>query len=136
MPTSRRRFLANAAALPIAFRGRSDRFDQFRRHFKGTIVAPGDENYDRARAVASLNPSTDKKPKLIARCANADDVARALEFAQQQSLEIAVRGGGHDVLGASVCEGGIVIDLAPMNAIHIDPIRRRRASKPARDPAI
>src|SRR5262249_9772586 len=125
MPISRRAFLANAAVVPIAFRSRSDRLSRFCSHFKGAIVAPGDQDYDQARAVASLNPRTDKHPQLIARCANTDDIVRALEFAQEQSLEIAVRSGGHDLLGASVCEGGIVIDLALMRAIRIDPIHRR-----------
>lgn len=121
---TRRAFLANAAVLPFAFRGGPDPLAQFRRRFKGSIVVPGDGDYDRARATASLNPRTDKRPTLIARCVDMDDVARALEFAQEQALEIAVRGGGHDVLGSSVCEGGIVLDLAPMTAIHIDPARR------------
>ena len=124
VPTSRRTFLAGVAALPIAFGRRPDPSNQFRRHFKGAIVVPGDAEYDRARAVASLNPRTDKRPQLIARCVSGDDVARALEFAREQSLEVAVRGGGHDLLGASVCEGGMVIDLGSMKAIGIDPARR------------
>jgi len=74
--------------------------------------------------VASVNPRTDRRPRLIARCANTDDVVHALEFGRAHSLEIAVRAGGHDVLGASVCDDGIVIDLSRMNAIRIDPSTR------------
>ena len=125
MSISRRTFLANAAALPIALRGRTDPLGQLRRHFKGTLVVAGEPEYDRVRAVASHNPQTDKHPKLIARCVSEDDVAHALGFAREQSLEIAVRGGGHDLLGASVCEGGIVIDLGPMKGIRVDPTRQR-----------
>ena len=84
----------------------------------------GDADYDRIRAIASVNPSTDKRPRLIARCSNADDVARAIEFGRAQALEIAVRAGGHDVLGGSVCEDGIVIDVSRMTAIVVDAGRR------------
>ncbi|HMF98975.1 MAG TPA: FAD-binding oxidoreductase [Vicinamibacterales bacterium] len=121
----RRAFLVSAAVLPFAPRRRTDPLRRFRDRFTGSIIVPGDAEYDSARAVVSLNPRTDKRPRLIARCANADDVARALEFGREQSLEIAVRGGGHDLLGASACDGGIVIDLSPMKAIRIDPSRRR-----------
>jgi FAD/FMN-containing dehydrogenase len=92
--------------------------------FKGSIIVRGDADYDRSRAVASVNPSTDKHPRLIARCSTAGDIARAIEFGRAQALEIAIRAGGHDVLGASVCEDGIVIDVSRMKAIVIDPGRR------------
>lgn len=98
--------------------------EKFRAGLKGQLIVAGDPGYDRARAVASFNPTTDKHPQLIVRCANREDVARAVSFAREQSIEVAVRGGGHDVLGASVCEGGMVIDLSPMKDIHIDPTNR------------
>lgn len=98
----------------------ADRFVRFRNKFKGTVTLPDDADYDRTRAPASFNPRTDKHPSFIARCMNADDIVSALEFARTQSLEIAVRAGGHDLLGASVCEGGIVIDLSQMKSIVID----------------
>jgi FAD/FMN-containing dehydrogenase len=120
---SGRDFLAIAATSVGAFR-RADPLIRFRQSLAGTIVLPGDVDYDGARAVASVNPRTDKRPRLIARCANADDVARTIEFGRTQSLEIAVRAGGHDLLGASTCDGGIVIDLSRMNVIHIDSARR------------
>jgi len=89
----------------------------------GRLIVPGDEEYDSARRLASFNPTTDKHPQAIVRCATADDVARAVVFTREHGVEVAVRSGGHDVLGASVCDG-LVIDLSTMNAIHADPERR------------
>lgn len=128
MSMNRREFLtvAGVTAIGAAYGSNSlaqsapDSLAQFQNKFKGTIILPGDAAYDRARAVASFNPRTDKHPLLIARCLNADDVVRALEFAGKQSLEVAVRAGGHDLLGASVCEGGIVIDVSQMKSIVVD----------------
>jgi FAD/FMN-containing dehydrogenase len=128
MSMNRREFLTAAsfaAASAICRSSQSAQTEpssltQFRNRFSGTIILPGDTNYDRARMIASFNPRTDKHPGLIARCLNADDVVRALEFARKQSLEIAVRAGGHDLLGASVCEGGIVIDVSQMKSISVD----------------
>jgi FAD/FMN-containing dehydrogenase len=128
MPISRRDFIACAGIASIGsvcrpdglLEFQADRFVQFRNKFKGTVILPGNAEYDRARAPASFNPRTDKHPRFIARCMNADDIVSALEFARMQSVEVAVRSGGHDPLGASVCEGGIVIDLSEMKSIVID----------------
>src|SRR5438105_1220719 len=124
MSISRRVFLAGAAIVTVRATVRADPLADFRRAFKGSIVVPGDADYDRARAIASMNPTSDKHPRLIARCANADDVARAIEFGRGQSLPIAVRAGGHDVLGASVCDDGIVIDVSQMKSVVVDAGRR------------
>jgi FAD/FMN-containing dehydrogenase len=123
MSISRRDFLAAAGIVAVGSRRRTDPIAQLRTAFKGSIVLPGDADYDRARAIASVNPRSDKRPRIIAQCANADDVARAIEFARAQSLEMAVRAGGHDLLGASVCDG-IVINVSRMKSIAIDPERR------------
>ncbi len=124
MSITRRTFLAGAGLVSLRTARYGDPLAKFRKSFKGSIVVRGDADYDRIRAVASVNPSTDKRPRLIARCSNADDVARAIEFGRAQALEIAVRAGGHDVLGASVCEDGIVIDVSRMKAIAIDAAHR------------
>ena len=97
---------------------------KFSQRFKGQVILPGDSDYELARGVASFNPSTDKHPRIIARCANSSDVAQSIHFARDHSLEVAVRAGGFDVLGASVCEGGMVIDLSRMKAISIDSQQR------------
>jgi hypothetical protein len=124
MSISRRTFLAGAGLVSLGTARRADPLAEFRNEFKGSIIIRGDADYDRIRAVASVNPSTDKRPRLNARCVNADDVARAIEFGRAQALEIAVRAGGHDVLRASVCDDGIVIDVSRMKAIVIDAGRR------------
>jgi FAD/FMN-containing dehydrogenase len=138
MLIGRRDFIACAGVVAIgsAYRPdgllefQADRFVRFRNKFKGTVILPGEADYDRARAPASFNPRTDKHPGFIARCTNADDIVSALEFARAQSLEIAVRSGGHDSLGASVCEGGIVFDLSRMKSIVIDPEHRTARVEP------
>jgi FAD/FMN-containing dehydrogenase len=66
----------------------------------------------------------DQRPAVIVRCAGAPDVARALEFAQNQNLPLAVRGGGHNRAGFSVCDGGVVIDLSGMNRVEVDAGKR------------
>lgn len=95
-------------------------FAALRSSFKGELIFPSDAQYERARRGASFNPTTDSHPALIARCNDAGDVARALEFAALAKLEIAVKAGGHDVLGASVRTNGIVIDVSGMKRVEID----------------
>jgi FAD/FMN-containing dehydrogenase len=89
----------------------------------GRLLGPGDEDYDETRAV--WNAMVDRRPQLIARCANRDDVTAAVRFAREQDLEVGVRCGGHGVLGLAVPEGGLMIDLTPMGAVRVDAERRR-----------
>src|SRR5438128_1253666 len=70
---------------------------QFRRSLAGHLILPADSSYDSARRTFSWNPKTEKHPAMIVRCAASSDVARAIEFARTHNIEIAVRGGGHDV---------------------------------------
>ncbi len=95
---------------------------QLRSIFSGALIAPGDTDYDVARAV--WNGMIDKHPALIARCTCVADVVAAVSFAREEQLAIAVRGGGHHVAGHATCDGGIVIDLSPMKDIHVDPTAR------------
>jgi len=92
----------------------------FRASLKGSLLAPADEDYEAARHV--WNGMINKHPALIARCADTADVARAVTFARERELLLAVRGGGHSFPGYSTCDGGLVIDLSPMRsvAIHAD----------------
>jgi FAD/FMN-containing dehydrogenase len=87
--------------------------------FSGDLILPGDPRYDRSRSV--FNAMIDRRPALIAGCTTTADVAAAVGFARESGLVVAVRGGGHSVAGLSVCEGGIVIDLAGLNGIDVDP---------------
>jgi FAD/FMN-containing dehydrogenase len=89
--------------------------------FDGQLVRPSDPDYDQARRV--WNGMIDKYPALIARCTGTADVVAAVNFARENKLLVAVRGGGHNVAGYATCDGGIVIDLSPMNAVRVDPAR-------------
>jgi FAD/FMN-containing dehydrogenase len=88
------------------------------RAFGGTLIAPGDAGYDEARTV--FNAMIDKRPALIARCRDVEDVKTAIAYARRHALPVAVRCGGHSVTGASVCDGGVVVDLGAMNAVTVD----------------
>ena len=92
--------------------------DTLREQFGGTLLSPGDPEYDAARPV--WNAMIDKRPAVIARCASADDVAAALRFGGDQGVQVAVRGGGHSAAGKGTCDDGIVIDLSPMNDVTVD----------------
>lgn len=87
--------------------------------FAGTLVTPGDDNYDQARAL--FNAMIDKRPGLIAQCRNESDVEAVVEFVRDADFDVAVRCGGHSVAGHSSCDDGLVIDLSPMRAVHVDP---------------
>lgn len=98
------------------------RLRELKRHFRGHLIEPDDARYDDERRV--WNGSIDRRPALIARCARVTDVVAALDLARQTGMPVAVRSGGHSFPGASVCDGGLVIDLAPMKRIQIDPVTR------------
>jgi FAD/FMN-containing dehydrogenase len=90
--------------------------------FSGQLLRPGDAGYDEARRVH--NGMVDKKPALIARCRGVADVVDAIKIARDFGLEVAVRGGGHNVAGRATVEGGLMIDLSLMKGIHVDSTRR------------
>jgi FAD/FMN-containing dehydrogenase len=90
--------------------------------FQGRLIRPGDHEYDAARSV--YNGAIDRHPALIARCAGVDDVARAIAFARDRELPLAVRGGGHHGAGLGTCDDGVVIDLSRLRGISVDPDAR------------
>ena len=90
--------------------------------FAGELIAPGHAQYESARRV--WNGMVDRRPALIARCAGEDDVVMALGFAREHGLAVAVRGGGHNVAGNGVCDGGVVIDLSGLRDVVVDPHAR------------
>jgi FAD/FMN-containing dehydrogenase len=97
--------------------------DVLREDVAGTVLLPGEDGYDEARSV--WNGDIDKRPAVIVRCTGPDDVAAGLRYAQEAGLEVAVRGGGHGYWGAAVPEGGLMIDLSPLDGVVVDPAARR-----------
>jgi FAD/FMN-containing dehydrogenase len=95
---------------------------EFAATFRGELIRPQDDGYDTARAV--FNAMIDRRPALIARCSGVADVTAAVNFARENELVVAVRGGGHSVPGYATCDGGIVIDLSPMKGMWVDPEAR------------
>ena len=96
---------------------------RLRHRFQGRVLLPDEDGYHTARRV--WNAMVDRRPAVIARCASPADVAAAVGFARTRDLEIGVRCGGHSVLGVSVPEGGLMVDLTPLGAVRVDPDRRR-----------
>src|SRR3954467_2074415 len=90
----------------------------FRASLHGQLLLAGNDGYEQARKI--WNGVFDRHPALIARCAGADDVVKAVNFARAHGVLTAVRGGGHSISGQSSCEGGLMIDLAPMKEIRVD----------------
>jgi FAD/FMN-containing dehydrogenase len=88
--------------------------------FGGQLLKPTDEGYEEARKVH--NGLVDKRPALIARCRSVADVVDAVALATKLGLEVAVRGGGHNVAGRATIDGGIMIDLSPMKGVHVDAV--------------
>ncbi len=95
---------------------------EFKANLRGELIEPGDKGYDAARKI--YNAMIDKRPRLIARCADVGDVMTAVNFARQNQVLLAVRGGGHNGGGLGVCDDGLVIDLSPMRYTRVDPKAR------------
>ncbi|NUS30316.1 MAG: FAD-binding protein, partial [Streptomyces sp.] len=86
--------------------------------FTGELIGPDDASYEEARSV--YNAMIDRRPALVARCADADAVARVIGFARAHDLSLAVRGGGHHGAGLGTVDGGVVADLSPLKHIEVD----------------
>jgi FAD/FMN-containing dehydrogenase len=93
--------------------------DAFKATLRGTVLQPADPGYDDARAI--WNAMIDKRPAMIVRCAGTADVVLAVNFARENGLPLAVRGGGHNIAGSALCDDGLVIDLSGMRDVHVDP---------------
>jgi FAD/FMN-containing dehydrogenase len=100
----------------------------FRATLRGSLITPGDPTYDEVRQI--WNAMVDRKPGLIARCSTADDVVSAVNFARTHGLVVAIRGGGHNIAGKAVCDGGLMIDLSLMKAVRVDVSARRATVEP------
>ncbi|TMF44535.1 MAG: FAD-binding oxidoreductase [Chloroflexi bacterium] len=97
-------------------------FDTLRQQVRGDVIAAEDDGYDQARAV--YNAMIDKRPVVVTRPVNAGDVIAAVNFARENDLPVAIRGGGHSVPGFGTCDGGVVIDLSRMRGVRVNPEKR------------
>ena len=114
----------DAAATAIA----PEALAALRGKLRGAAVLPGEDGYDQARSI--WNAMVDRRPGMIVRCAGAADVIEAVKLANANRLLVAVRGGGHNIAGNAVCDGGLLIDLSPMKSVRVDPVRRRAHVEP------
>ena len=103
-------------------------FGNHRAALRGEVLLPRDAGYDDARQ--TFNAMIDHRPALIARCAGAADVVACVDFARASALDVSIRAGGHNVSGKAVCEGGLMIDLAPMKGARVDPQHRTVRAEP------
>ncbi len=120
--------MATAETTPMSATTDDAAVSAFAAGLRGDVVRPDDAGYDAARDV--YNAMIDKRPALIVRCAGVADVIAAVNFARAQGLLVAIRGGGHNVAGNALCDGGLVIDLSGMRAIRVDPTRRTARAEP------
>jgi FAD/FMN-containing dehydrogenase len=100
----------------------AEALDAFKTGFRGAVLQPGDDGYETSRTV--WNAMIVRRPALVARCAGVADIRAAVNFARTHKLLTAVKGGGHNIAGSAVCEGGFLIDLSQMRTVRIDPVAR------------
>jgi FAD/FMN-containing dehydrogenase len=101
---------------------------EFKAHFGGDVLLPDSTDYEEVRQV--WNAMIDRRPALIARAGSPEDVVRAVRFARQHELIVSIRGGGHNIAGNAVCDGGLMIDLSLMKRVKVDPSARRAEVEP------
>lgn len=99
-----------------------DDLQSFKAGFKGQVLTADDAQYDEARKI--WNAMIDRRPGLVARCTGTVDVVQAVRFARRHGLLCSVRGGGHNIAGLAVCEGGLMIDMSLLRGVWVDPVRR------------
>ena len=100
----------------------STAIQELQQHLRGQLLLPGDEKYENARRI--WNGAHDKRPGLIVQCTGAADVIDSVNFARKHSLLVSIRGGGHNVAGTALCEGGLLIDLSLLRGVHVHPDQR------------
>lgn len=96
--------------------------DDLRTRLRGALLLPGDTGYDDGRSV--WNAMIDRRPALIARCLGVADVLTCVNFARERDLPLSVKGGGHNISGLAVCDGGLMLDMSLMRGVWVDPTTR------------
>ncbi|RJQ65428.1 MAG: FAD-binding oxidoreductase [Desulfobacteraceae bacterium] len=105
-----------------------EKTEELKGRVKGRVVLPDDPDYHQVRKI--WNGMIDRRPGVIVRCANAGDVPHALRFAQENGLEISIRGAGHNIAGNALCDGGLMIDFSTMRNVRVDAEKRRAYVEP------
>ena len=98
------------------------------RHIRGPLFQPGDPEFDDARSV--WNAMIDRRPALILRCTGVEDVVAGINAARVHGLPLSIKGGGHNIAGLAVCEGGLMLDMSQLRGVHVDPARRVARAEP------
>ena len=106
----------------------NDKLETMRASLRGSLLMPADEGYDVSRTL--WNAMIDRHPAAIVRAAGAGDVMQAVNFARENKLLLAVRGGGHNIAGKAACDGGLMLDLSAMKSVRVDPTARRARVEP------
>src|SRR6185503_690655 len=114
----------NGGATAVA----SDALDTLRASLRGALLLPGEPDYDKSRTI--WNAMSDRRPAAIVRAAGASDVIRAVNFAREQGLTIAIKGGGHNIAGSAVGDGVLMLDMSGMKSVRIDPIAKTARVEP------
>jgi len=102
--------------------------EALRARLRSPLLCAGDAGYDAVRTI--WNALIDHRPALIARCAGAADVIAVVQFAREHDLLVSVRGGGHNIAGKAVCDGGLMVDLSLLKSIRVDPVARTLRAEP------
>ncbi len=102
--------------------------ETLRQRLDGTVILPGDPVYDEARSI--WNGMIDRKPAVIVRCRTEADVVHAIEYARKNQSVVAIRGGGHNIAGHAVCDGGVMINFSAMKEVRVDAAARRAYVQP------
>jgi hypothetical protein len=118
---------AQTVTAPAILRDRTG-IASFTARIRGSALRPGEAGYDEARKV--WNGMIDRRPALIVRCAGTADIIACVNFAREEGLPLAIRGGGHNVAGNAVCDDGLVVDLSAMKGIEVDPKSRTVRAQP------
>jgi len=105
-----------------------EHLDQLRAKLRGPVCLPGEPGYDQARTV--WNAMIDRQPAITVRALGAADVITAVRFAREHGLLLAVRGGGHNIAGNAVCDGGLQLDLSLMRSVRVDPAAKTARVEP------
>jgi FAD/FMN-containing dehydrogenase len=106
----------------------SEAISLLRQSLRGDVCLPGEPGYDEARTI--WNAMIDRRPGVVVRCKGASDIVHAVQFAREHDVLLAVRGGGHNIAGNAVCEGGLLVDLSLMRSVRIDSVRRTARVEP------